>query len=285
MSDLHEWRRVLVVDDSPENVRLLNEILAGDYQVLFATSGAMALEVARAQNPDLILLDVMMPEMDGYQVCNELKRDPATDRIPIIFLTGKDRDEDEELGFGLGAADYLAKPVRPAVVKMRVRNQLELKRNEDLILRQALYDPLTTLPNRQLVLERLKVMLKDSLRDNLKIALLFIDLDDFKQVNDTLGHEGGDQLLVEAARRLRESVRAVDTVGRLGGDEFTIILPRLANIESPKLIAENILQAFARPFSLVGRELIVTPSIGITVSPDDGSAPKLMLRNADTAMY
>ncbi|VAW85851.1 diguanylate cyclase/phosphodiesterase (GGDEF & EAL domains) with PAS/PAC sensor(s) [hydrothermal vent metagenome] len=280
---------ILIVDDAKINIEALNTILCNDYRVLFATNGAMAINIAKNQKPDLILLDVIMPAMDGYQVCIELKSDLETQDIPIIFITSKNSDEDEEMGFQLGAVDYLTKPVRPATVKLRVHNQLQIRHSEDLILHQALYDSLTRLPNRALVLDRLKQILVNNSRGKTKTALFFIDLDDFKKINDTLGHNAGDQVLIAYASRLQQCVRDGDTVGRLGGDEFVIILPSIANHDVARTIAEKILEAFNQPIAIAiateSMKIVLTASIGIAISPDDGTDPKILLTKSDTAMY
>jgi len=306
---------ILVVDDMPGSIEILNQILADEYRVLFALNGEAGLEITRTQKPELILLDVSMPGMDGYQVCHELKSDPETRDIPIIFVTAKDQDEDQEMGFKIGAADYLTKPVRPATVKVRVKNQLQIRHSEELILHQALYDGLTHLPNRSLSVDRLRYSIAQDCRNQLKTALLFIDLDKFKEINDTLGHDAGDQLLKASALRFKQCldkfkeindtlghdagdqllkasalrfkqcVRKIDTVGRLGGDEFVVILPGLEQVEDAKKVAENIIRVFSNPFTLSGMEVVVTVSIGIAFSPDDSDDYKKLLANADTAMY
>jgi len=285
MSHTLKTATVLVVDDALDSIEIVNQILQDDYRVLFALCGVMGLSIAQQQKPDIILLDVSMPDMDGYQVCRELKTNPDTRDIPVIFVTGKNEDEDQEMGFHLGGADYLTKPVRPATVKVRVKNQLQLRQNEALIMQQALYDNLTHLPNRNLIQDRLRYMIAKDKRESLKTALLFIDLDDFKTINDTLGHDVGDQLLVEAAKRLRRCVREADMVGRLGGDEFVVILAELKQIDSAIKVAETILATFSRPIVISDMEMVITASIGIAVSPDDGDNDKRLLSNADAAMY
>ncbi len=285
MSESPATETVLVVDDAPDSIEILNQILQGKYRVLFATSGPQGLTIAKGQRPDIILLDVGMAGMDGYQVCRELKSDPDTRDIPVIFVTGRDQDDDQELGFRIGAADYLTKPVRPALVRIRVRNQLQLRRSEGLIRQRALYDSLTNLPNRSLIMDRLSFSLNHGRREQKKTALLFIDLDNFKKVNDTLGHDAGDLLLIEVAGLLRRCVREGDTVGRLGGDEFVVILSGIIQMNDVRRVAKSILSGFARPLLVSGMELVTTVSIGIAIGPDNGTDCSALLRNADTAMY
>lgn len=285
MSKQLEKSTVLLIDDVVDSIEILNQILCEEYRVLFATTGPMGLLVAREQGPDIILLDVSMPGMDGYQVCRELKADPATWDIPVIFITAKDQDDDQEMGFRIGGADYLTKPVRPAMVRVRVKNQLLLRRSEELIIQQALYDGLTQLPNRNLTIDRLRFSITQGHRNQTKMALLFVDLDNFKSINDSLGHDTGDLVLLATADCLRSCVREGDTVGRLGGDEFLVILPGLRHVDDAKKVAEIILQTFSRPLMVSGIEVVVTASIGIAISPEDGMDYKSLLANSDTAMY
>lgn len=159
------------------------------------------------------------------------------------------------------------------------------KLQEEQILHQANYDSLTDLPNRFLTLDRLSQMIKESLRNGSRAAVFFLDLDDFKKINDTMSHEVGDHLLIQAAARLRDVMRDEDTVSRLGGDEFVMLMGSLSNAEDAYPVAEKILECFRNPFHLDGRELVLTVSIGISIFPDDGDNPATLLRNADTAMY
>lgn len=166
-----------------------------------------------------------------------------------------------------------------------IRDITEQHKTAEVIRHHAYYDTLTLLPNRFLALDRLSQLINEAQRNNEKIAILFLDLDDFKKVNDTLGHEIGDRLLEESARRLNEIVRKEDTVGRLGGDEFIVLLRGLADDDNASIVAENLLNAFREPFKIDGREIILTLSIGISLYPDNGKNTTELLRNADTAMY
>lgn len=159
------------------------------------------------------------------------------------------------------------------------------KQQAEIILHQALYDPLTQLPNRALLLDRLKLMLIDARREDHRVAVLFVDLDDFKKVNDSLGHEEGDKLLIEAAQRLQNALRDGDTVGRFGGDEFVILLGDIVSVSDVQPVAETLLEQFRNVFQLNNRELLTTVSVGVAVYPDDGTNPSELLRNADSAMY
>ncbi len=300
MSKSLDKSTILIIDDMADSIAILNQILADEYRVLFALNGSDGLKIAKKQQPNIILLDIIMPDIDGYEVCKLLKADPDTRDIPIIFISSKDQDEDQEKGFQLGAVDFLSKPIGPASVKIRVKNQLKLRQIDKAIYHKALYDGLTDLPNRNLSLDRLNYSIAQDCRKSLKTALIFIDLDKFKIINDSLGHDAGDILLIEAALRLKSCVRKVDTVGRLGGDEFIIILPGLEKIEDTKIIADNIMHSFTQPINLSGIVQHITVSMGIAFSPDDcilgdsvpddstpkdSNSVKRLLAHADTAMY
>ncbi|MBF0214747.1 MAG: EAL domain-containing protein [Magnetococcales bacterium] len=297
---------VLVVDDSPDNIRLLGNILVRDYRVLFATGGREAMESALTNLPDLVLLDVMMPEIDGFSVCAWLRGQEATRGIPVILVTAMNDIEAETRGFDAGAVDFLNKPVNPAAVRARVAAHLALKRQRDDLERanaqlqeeirqrkrleaqlreQAEFDALTGLPNRKLFHDRLQQAVLMGERRQRNFALLFVDLDRFKWVNDTLGHDAGDVLLVEVAKRLKGVVRKSDTVARLGGDEFTIILSDILHESMAELVARKVLEQLSTPFILKSQEVAISGSVGISLYPTDGGTPHELSRNADSAMY
>jgi diguanylate cyclase (GGDEF)-like protein len=294
--------QILIVDDEPQNRKLLEVLLAPEgYLTRTACTGDEALAAVAVERPDLILLDVMMPGLDGYQVAARLKTDPLTASIPIIMVSAHS-DRDARLrGLTAGAEDFLTKPVDRSELWLRVRNLLRLKEMSDALADQsalleqqvrartadlhqlAHYDCLTGLPNRAVFYETLKKTL-DSDRD-IEIAVLFIDIDHFKNINDTRGHAAGDGLLRQFAERLTGCVRARDTVGRLGGDEFGLIMPTTRGGQDATTIATKILEALQEPFCLDGSDVTVSASIGITLSPHDASDVDALLQYADTAMY
>ena len=413
---------ILIVDDVPLNISILSDALVDDYQIKVASSGQAALNIAQRQpQPDLILLDVMMPEMDGFEVCRRLKNNPQTVKIPVIFVTAKDSEVDETEGFEIGAIDYISKPFSIAVTKMRIKQHLERefqakkleqeirehklaqehlvvaglvynatsegmmlvddknkiiainpaftnltgyrleevlnknpnilssglqdtefyqdmytclektgtwigeiwnrnkngviyaalltintiynnevsvhqrvalfsditkkKKNDELIWWQANYDSLTSLPNRRLFKDRLEQAIKKAKRDNSVIALFFIDLDHFKEINDTKGHDVGDLLLIKAAKRLLLCVRETDTVARLGGDEFTILFEELVEENGIERIAKSICNSLVQPFFIVDELHYISASVGITFFPEDAIEIEDLLKNADQAMY
>jgi len=217
---------LLVVDDQPINIQALYRIFAPDHRVLMATSGAKALALCREDPPDLVLLDVEMPELDGYEVCARLKADEATRNIPVIFVTSHTDADEETKGLELGATDFIAKPVNPAVVRARVKTHLTLKAQSDLLRQMVFLDGLTGVANRRCFDERLDVEWRRAARSASPLALLMLDVDHFKRFNDCYGHQMGDECLRQVAAAIKGSlVRPGDVVARYGGEEFACILP------------------------------------------------------------
>jgi PleD family two-component response regulator len=215
---------VLIVDDMVSNIEILSGVLGSEYDVLFATSGKDALDIAHDQTPDLILLDVVMPDMDGYEVCAKLKADEKTRDIPVIFVTAMDQEEDESKGLNAGVIDYITKPVRSSIVKARVRNHLELKRYRDLLKELSTVDGLTGIPNRRRFDEVLESEWRRARRNQTPLSLLLMDIDFFKAYNDHYGHVAGDDCLRQLAKGLAEIVRRpADLVARYGGEEFVLL--------------------------------------------------------------
>ncbi|MBY0576317.1 MAG: diguanylate cyclase [Gallionellaceae bacterium] len=430
MSDIQR-ASLLVVDDAPENIEVLRRLLSKEYNVKIAISGEQALKVVAAQAPDLILLDVMMPGMDGYEVCRRLKADPATHDIPVIFITAQDDADDEIKGLSLGAIDYLTKPIHASIAAARIRNHLELKRRRDelqelnsnledrvreevarsteherlnllgklfdmgheavlitdadtrvvmankafsditgytkeevlgqktkifqsgrhdqdfyqqmwrqlsehgfwqgeiwnkrkddviypewlsiSVIRNgngqivnyistftdisdhmkvqekfrhmAMHDPLTGLPNRAAFSEQLERDMVRAERHKTNLAVVMMDLDYFKNINDTLGHAAGDLLLIGIGGRVRTCLRADDFICRLGGDEFVIILHDINSTSDVAYVCDKLLQSISEPFLLNGHTGHVTPSMGIVIFPADGISKEELMANADTAMY
>jgi len=220
-----EKQKILIVDDAPANIRILGQALAADYQLRIATNGADALEIVKSDTPDIILLDIVMPEMDGYEVCKRLKENELTRKIPVIFVTGKTDEEYEFRGLELGAVDYIAKPFSLPIVKARVKNHLELKRRGDLLEELAFLDGLTCIHNRRRFDEVLDQEWRRALRDGTWLTVMIIDIDFFKLFNDRHGHAAGDECLRQVAQTLKRSFsRAGDFVARYGGEEFAAVL-------------------------------------------------------------
>jgi diguanylate cyclase (GGDEF)-like protein len=299
---------ILIVDDTPENLRLLSKMLLKEgYRVRKAINGELALMAMRAAPPDLILLDIMMPEMDGFEVCERLKADPDLTDIPVIFLSALSEIFDKLKAFQAGGADFITKPFHLDEVRMRVRNQLIFRSNAQEIqqlnaqlearvkertqqleqlnahLQQiAFKDALTGLGNRAYLLQTIETMIADAAAP---FAVLFLDCDRFKRVNDSLGHSVGDQLLVAVAQRLQANISPQDTLVRLGSDEFAILLTQIPELGATA-IADQILDSFTQPFQLQPHEVFINVSIGIVVGDTSRSTqPEYLLRDANTAMH
>jgi len=219
-------QRVLIVDDEPANVHSLAAALGGNYDLRFATDAARALELAASVAFDLILLDVVMPDMDGFDVLRRLKADEATRAVPVIFVTSMGEVADEELGFALGAVDYMTKPASAPLVRARVRTHIELKRQRDLLEQRALVDQITGIANRRRFDEALEQRWRHAARDNTPLLLVLIDVDLFKQYNDHYGHAAGDDCLKRIAGVLQTTfAQAGELAARIGGEEFALLLP------------------------------------------------------------
>jgi len=258
--------RILVVDDEPSNVELLADIFGGDHEVLVAADGPAGLEVAATRVPDVILLDVMMPGIDGYEVCRRLKADPLTCAIPIIFITGLGDVAAETRGLQLGAVDYVTKPISPAAVRARVNNQITLKRVQDQLTRLATTDGMTGLANRRRFDEMLALECARHARSGAELSLILLDVDHFKTFNDTYGHVCGDDCLRQVAGVMGGAIlRATDLAARYGGEEFVCLLP-MTGQEGAITIAEKIRHGIASltiPHSHSSAADHVTVSLGV----------------------
>ena len=285
--------RILAIDDTPANLQVLAAALVTDFRFQIATSGAIGLAAASRTPPDLILLDVMMPDMDGFEVFRRLKADPTLQAIPVMFLTAMSSMEAEAAGLAMGAADYISKPIKVETAKLRIRNLIEreglrkdVAEKKTQLERLAHYDPLTGLPNRALLADRMSQAMMQSQRRGQRLAMAFLDLDGFKAINDTHGHAAGDQLLVTLAQRMKEALREGDTLARLGGDEFVAVLLDLDELDDTTLILNRLLTAAAQPVLYGETTLQVSASLGVSFYPQAQmmDADQLM-RQADQAMY
>jgi len=281
--------RLLVVDDQPANVQLLYQAFAADHQVLMATGGEQALAVCHAKQPDLVLLDVEMPDMSGYEVCRLLKENAATRDIPVIFVTGHRDEAAETLCLDLGAADFISKPINPRIVRARVRTQLTVKAHADLLRQQAHLDGLTGVFNRRCFDERLTAEWSRAARSGAALSVVMVDVDFFKHFNDHYGHQAGDDCLRRVARALRATLhRPGDLVARYGGEEFACVLPdtdlagamKVANELSASVDAEQIEHARSAAAANVSISLGVA-----TLHPSSASGPAGLLRAADQQLY
>lgn len=281
---------VLLVDDQISNIQFMSAILGDNYRVRSATNGPEALKLAiEAPRPDLILLDIVMPEMDGYDVCYKLKNNPATQNIPVIFITALSSETDEERGLNLGAVDYLSKPLSPPIARARVHNHAMLKRRTDLLESLAHVDPLTNIANRRRFDHALQLEWRRCRRAGLPMALLMADVDGFKAYNDHFGHGRGDVCLTKVASTLNECFhRPADLVARYGGEEFAVLLPE-TNIHNAVWLAERLRQrvvASRIPHAPGAPNESITISVGCcALMPDDSNDPEQLIESADKHLY
>lgn len=277
---------VLVVDDDRSTRAALRHALhRSGFRVEEAGDGNAALIWLESNAADAILMDALMPVMDGFDACCALKRHPLWKDIPVLMITSLDDRQSIERAFESGASDFIPKPIHLSVVNQRVRRVIDATRAEQHVRQLAYNDTLTGLPNRLLFVEHLSRSIDRSQARNSTLAVLFLDLDRFKFINDTLGHEAGDQLLATMAQRLKGCVRADDCVARLGGDEFTVLLDDLPNLGVAASVAQNICRTVSAPLVVGGQEVVISASIGISLYPADGTDVSSLLRHADTAMY
>jgi len=281
---------ILVVDDSPENLQVISAVLKQDYKVKVAINGERALALASAaEPPDLILLDVMMPGMDGYEVCARLKQNPATAGIPVLFVSSRDDEEDEARGLSLGAIDYIVKPIRPSIVQARVRNHIELKRSRDLLERLTTQDHLTGISNRRRFDDCLLLEWQRAARAQTPMSLIAIDIDHFKAYNDHYGHPGGDQCLIQVAQALAACVtRPTDLVARCGGEEFACLLPSTDSSGASRLTEQMraAIEALCLEHAQSPTHGHVTISLGVTTAiPQTDEPAQALVDMADAALY
>ena len=282
-------QRLLIVDDVPGNLTLLGETFSPDYEVAVATDGERALELTRRDPPDLILLDVVMPGLDGFELCKRLKEDAITQPVPLIFITSKRDPANEELGLSLGAADYIVKPFHLPVVRARVKTHLELKRKNDMLEELAMRDGLTALPNRRAFDHRLKEEWSRCRRHGDVLGCIMLDVDDFKRFNDLYGHRLGDECLRSVTAGLATSLlRSSDFVARYGGEEFVALLPSTTD-DGLAQTAERLraaIEALEIPHARSRAAEVVTLSLGATLcDPGDGGHPLDCVEAADRCLY
>jgi len=285
--------KVLIVDDQASNVMLLEKMLvsAGYTRVASTRNPRAVCALHRDNRYDLILLDLEMPGMDGFQVMNELQGIESEGYLPVLAVTAQPAHKLRALQGG--AKDFISKPFDLAEVLMRVRNMVEVRllheasRNHGKMLESlALQDPLTGLANRRLLAERMSMAIVHARRDKSAMAVLYLDLDGFKQINDTWGHAAGDALLKLVAERLLTTVREVDTVARLGGDEFIIALWHVNGTDDAIRVASKVIESVSQPsYSIEGHAVRITISAGVSIYPAHGLDPQTLMKSADLALY
>ena len=279
---------ILIVDDEKANLLYLNHILSPDYLIYTARDAAEALERANEFHPDLILLDIIMPGMDGYETLTALKKSEKTVDIPVIFITGLSSSEDEMKGLDLGAEDYIAKPFSDAIVKLRVRNQIKMVNQMRAIEKLSMIDQLTDIPNRRNFNQKIDMEWRRAVRNQTPISILMIDVDKFKVFNDTYGHQQGDAVLRTVAQTLKHNLkRPADFAARWGGEEFAVLLPvtdiggALSIGEEMRLSVESTLVPY-----LDNEYTNVTVSIGVNSQiPSQTDSMDGFILKADQALY
>lgn len=281
--------KMLVVDDLALNIRMLHELFQDNFEVYMATDGLQAITKAQELLPDLILLDIVMPGMDGYEVCRRLKEDLKTAHIPIIFITGNFDEWDEVRGFELGGADFIHKPINPTITRARVNTQLALKQQADQLRDIALIDGLTGIANRRRFDQELAIMWRQCQRKQVPLSIILLDVDFFKQFNDHYGHQLGDSCLQWIARAVKQVLsRPQDLAARYGGEEFVCLLPD-TNSDGATHVAEQTLQevrSLKLEHAASSISDVVTVSLGVaTLVPDMQSNPEQLLEAADTQLY
>jgi len=289
-TDLARNGRILVVDDAMENVQILHQALRDEHEVLFALSGEKAIDIALAQQPDLILLDAVMPGMDGYAVCAALEASPRLQDIPVIFVTALSQPEDETRALEAGAVDFISKPFNVAVVRARVRSQLTIKRQADAMRELSLTDGLTGVANRRHFNDRLESEWRRCARANLPLSLIMIDIDHFKLYNDRYGHQAGDLCLQQVSAAMKRcAARPQDLLARYGGEEFILLLPQ-EGPQGAEVVAQRIqdeVRKLAVRHEASPTAPIVTVSMGLATAmpPLERQDANALIRSADANLY
>lgn len=297
--------KVLICDDDPTYLLVMRDTLESEnFQVIDASDGDTAITKYLTYQPDIVLLDVQMPGMSGLEVCKQIRQHKAGKDVPILMVTGADDYASIQSAYDIGATDFLPKPIKWPIVGHRVRYMLrtrnalrDLQSSEEQLRYLAYHDDLTGLANRQSFREHLQKFLTLAKRDKHHVGVLFIDLDRFKRINDTLGHEFGDKLLAKVAKILLNNLRDCDLiardakendvseVARLGGDEFIVMLSKVGDTNDIAQVAQRIIDSVSKPIKIGQYEVVVTPSLGISVYPHDGENGEELMKNADVAMY
>jgi len=273
---------LLIIDDVQSNLKVLDSILKNNYQIKVASSGKQALELSISKPiPDLILLDVEMPGMNGFEVLEQLKINPQTMHIPVIFVTSRDKTSEEEQGLLCGAVDYITKPINPVIVKARINTHLMLKYQRDTLIHQATNDQLTNLSNRHHLIQTGMTLFSKAKRQEESFCAIIIDIDHFKSINDTYGHLVGDEVLKSVAVALKQNKRTEDIIGRYGGEEFIMLLNN-CSLNNASFKAEILRQKIQMLFP---QNIKVTASFGVAQLNDSHTNFELLIKDADDALY
>ena len=282
--------RLLVVDDQPIHLQVLYRALSADHQLFMATGGAQALKLVREQNPDLVLLDVVMPDMDGFEVLQQLKSSLDTSGIPVIFVTAHGGDEIETQCLHAGAVEFISKPINPSVVRARVKTHLTLKFQSDFLRDMAFLDGLTGVSNRRQFDDRLPMEWGRAQRKGTALTVIMLDVDSFKAYNDHYGHQAGDDCLRQIAAALKNALRRpTDLVARYGGEEFVCLLPD-TGFDDGMLLGQRLLdavRAMAIPHHFSKAQPVVTISVGVATreGPGPDGRAGYLVSLADAQLY
>lgn len=289
LDSTHGKPKLLIVDDQPINIQVMHQVFGADYQVFMATNGEQALTLCKTNPPDLVLLDVVMPGMDGFEVCTQLKANPDTRNIPVIFVTAHSDAAQETHGLSVGAVDFISKPVNPAVVRARVKTHLTLKFQSDILRNLVFLDGLTGVFNRRYFDQQLGVEWARAARNHTPLSLIMVDVDHFKLFNDRYGHQAGDDCLRTVAQTLKSGLRRPsDLVARYGGEEFICILPETGFDDAMAMAQEmqRMVRAHKIPHALSQCGGVVTASLGLaTRTVQSGGNAVALVGLADTQLY
>jgi diguanylate cyclase (GGDEF)-like protein len=282
----YEERPIVVLADDDPSIRLMvrHVLESEDFDIVEASDGLEAIKAVEKHHPALILLDAVMPGIDGFTTCQQIKDKGHTD-IPVMMITGLDDDASVERAYEVGAIDFITKPIKWAVLKHRVKSVVAKVIAERKVKLLAYRDTLTSLPNRLLFADRLEQAVVRSERSRTSMALMLVDIDDFKLVNDSFGHDAGDKLIKAVGELISKSLRRADTIARLGGDEFAVIIEGIDSPDDAISIADNLTTILEHNVRLDDQETYTSASIGIAVYPGDGKDARTLLKNADTAMF
>ena len=280
---------ILIVDDTVKNLQVLGTILkAENYKIAVATNGNQAISIANDTNPDLILLDVMMPELDGFQTCKKLKSLPGTKDIPVIFLTAKVETEDIIEGFKAGAVDYITKPFNSYELKARVKTHVELKISKDLLEQKnailkklSITDGLTGLFNHRYTMDALSRLIEENNRYKQPLSISMLDIDDFKKANDEYGHLFGDEVLVKISNSIEGCIRKTDMVGRYGGEEFLVLFAHI-NLKGAVESAQRIIKSVEN-LKWEKKNFKITISAGVCEKKEEDTTT--LIKKADDLLY
>ncbi len=282
----YEERPIVVLADDDPSIRLMvrHVLESEDFDIIEASDGLEAIKAVEKHHPALILLDAVMPGIDGFTTCQQIKDKGHTD-IPVMMITGLDDDASVERAYEVGAIDFITKPIKWAVLKHRVKSVVAKVIAERKVQLLAYRDTLTSLPNRLLFADRLEQAVIRSERSRTSMALMLVDIDDFKLVNDSFGHDAGDKLIKAVGELISKSLRRADTIARLGGDEFAVIIEGIEGPDDAISIADNLTTILEHNVRLDDQETYTSASIGIAIFPEDGKDARTLLKNADTAMF